>query len=229
MEDKLRKEVYIWELPVRLSHWINFLCMLILGFTGYYIYDPFLSTNGLLPDSFTMGIMRFIHLITAFVFSISVVYRIIWGFMGNKYVKWWKALPVNRYKVKELMETFRFYFWLKKYPPAEEGHSSLAMSSYTVIYILFLVQILTGLSLFAEVFPHGSLWKILFSWIINHYGAMYVRLTHNLIMYLLFAFFMHHIYSAILFEIIEKNGIISSMVNGYKFIPTKSSQLSESS
>lgn len=220
MADNVRKVEYIWELPVRLTHWLNFFCLIILAFTGYYIYDPFLATNGSAPDNFTMGTIRFIHFVTAFVFLVSVTYRIIWGFIGSEYVKWWKALPLSRYKIKELIETFRFYFWLRKYPPPEEGHSPLAMSAYTVIYILFLIQIFTGFALFAEAYPQGSFWKAIFGWLIIAFGPTYLRLIHNLVMWLLFAFFIHHLYSAILFEIVEKNGIISSMINGYKFIPT---------
>ena len=37
------KRVYVWELPVRLTHWLNFLTIIVLCFTGYYISRPFID------------------------------------------------------------------------------------------------------------------------------------------------------------------------------------------
>ena len=33
-------QVYVWQLPVRFYHWLNFLCVIVLCFTGYVINDP---------------------------------------------------------------------------------------------------------------------------------------------------------------------------------------------
>ncbi|HDY70958.1 MAG TPA: Ni/Fe-hydrogenase, b-type cytochrome subunit, partial [Nitrospirae bacterium] len=35
-----RKRVYAWEFPVRLTHWINVLCIIALSITGFYIGNP---------------------------------------------------------------------------------------------------------------------------------------------------------------------------------------------
>ena len=40
------KRVYVWELPVRISHWTNVACVPILFATGLYIANPQLSPNG---------------------------------------------------------------------------------------------------------------------------------------------------------------------------------------
>src|ERR1035441_2998194 len=34
--------VYVWELPVRISHWFIFLPIFVLSFTGYYMHNPFI-------------------------------------------------------------------------------------------------------------------------------------------------------------------------------------------
>ena len=36
------KSEYVWEFPVRLTHWLNFLAIIILTFTGVYIGSPFM-------------------------------------------------------------------------------------------------------------------------------------------------------------------------------------------
>lgn len=33
-------EVYVWQLPVRIFHWVNALCIVILCITGYIIGNP---------------------------------------------------------------------------------------------------------------------------------------------------------------------------------------------
>ena len=41
MEDKCPiRRVYVWELPVRLYHWVNFLCVAVLAVTGYIVGRP---------------------------------------------------------------------------------------------------------------------------------------------------------------------------------------------
>jgi len=50
-------------IPRRLYHWVNLLSMVILGITGWYIHQPFTSDM--------MGIMRYIHLGIAYIFSIN--------------------------------------------------------------------------------------------------------------------------------------------------------------
>ena len=31
---------YVWKLPVRIWHWVNALCMVVLAVTGYFIGSP---------------------------------------------------------------------------------------------------------------------------------------------------------------------------------------------
>jgi Ni/Fe-hydrogenase 1 B-type cytochrome subunit len=45
-----------------------------------------------------------------------------------------------------------------------------------------------------------------------------VRLIHHMIMWLLIAFAIHHVYSAFLVDAEEANGLMSSIFSGWKFI-----------
>jgi len=47
-----------------------------------------------------------------------------------------------------------------------------------------------------------------------------MRLAHHLIMWLLIAFALHHVYSAFLVDSEEGNGLMSSIFSGFKFIST---------
>ena len=48
--------VYVWELPVRVSHWFIFLLVFVLSFTGYYIHNPFLVAKS--STTFLMATVR---------------------------------------------------------------------------------------------------------------------------------------------------------------------------
>ena len=41
-----RVRLYIWQVPVRVTHWVTAACIVILSLTGGYIADPFLIPPG---------------------------------------------------------------------------------------------------------------------------------------------------------------------------------------
>ena len=73
--------VKVWELPVRVTHWVIFASVLVLSVTGYYIGSPYYQTA--VEPGFFMGKMRFVHFVAAWVFMLSVAARIAWAFLGN--------------------------------------------------------------------------------------------------------------------------------------------------
>jgi len=85
------------------------------------------------------------------------------------------------------------------------------------VMLLYLAQVATGYALYSQFAPDGtvnSLLGPLLVWI----GPQWLRLTHHLIMWLLIGFAIHHIYSAWLMDVKERNGTISSIFGGYKFV-----------
>ena len=78
--------VYVWELPVRLYHWVNALCVVVLCVTGYLIGKPLAHPASRQEASFSywFGTVRFIHFVAAFVFFFNFLFRIYWGFVGNR-------------------------------------------------------------------------------------------------------------------------------------------------
>lgn len=210
-----KETVYVWDLPVRLTHWINVLSILVLSLTGYFIANPFIGTHGPATEQFLMGTIRFIHFTVAFVFTASVLFRVYWAFVGNKYARWGQFLPARRGRQRALVKMMGYYTFLRREPPAEVGHNPLAGMTYIGLYILFGLQIATGFALYSQPF-HDGVWKTLFGWMLVAFGAPVVRLVHNIIMYLIIAFTIHHVYSAVLIDIEERSGLVSSIVTGYK-------------
>lgn len=215
-EAEARKDVYVWELPVRITHWVNVLSIGILTVTGIYIATPFIGTSGPASNQYLMGTIRFIHFVTAFVFTASVLFRIYWAFVGNTYARWNQFLPTSSARWRDARRMLAFYLFLRREPPAEVGHNPLAGMTYIVVFALFLLQIITGFALYALPFDQGTFWRMAFGWIIVAFGTQPVRLVHDIIMWLFLAFTIHHVYSCILIDIEERSGLVSSIITGFK-------------
>lgn len=215
--DEPQAQVYVWDLPVRLTHWINVFAILVLSITGYYIANPFVSGRNSTVPIFQnlMSTVRFVHFVMAFVFTASVLFRVYWAFAGSKYARWPQFLPASKGRRRALGKMLGYYTFLRKEPPAQVGHNPLAGITYIGLYVLFALQIVTGLALYSLPF-HDGVWKALFGWMIVVFGAQPLRLIHDIIMYLIIAFTIHHVYSAVLIDIEERSGLVSSIVTGRK-------------
>jgi Ni/Fe-hydrogenase 1 B-type cytochrome subunit len=211
------ESIYVWEWPVRIVHWVNFLSILGLSVTGIYIgWGKSLAHN---PSQYIMGWTRFIHFVLAFVFTISVVSRIYWAFVGNKYANWRVFTPwLFKDGRKNMKETFLFYTFFKSKPPHCVGHNGMAGSAYLWIFALYLVMIATGFALYAQYAP-GGFFSSVFGWVYIFGSNQGLRLTHHFVMWLLFVFAINHIYSSWLMDVKEKNGVMSSIFGGYKSVP----------
>lgn len=207
---------YVWEWPVRLTHWINVISIVVLSVTGYYIGDPFVSVPS--SSSYVMGWMRYLHFIFAYLFALSWLSRMIWMFFGNRHARFTAFLPwLTGIGWKKLIQTFCYYTFLRKSPPYGAGHNPLAAVAYSGIFVLFLLQIVTGFTLYGQ-FQSGSFWDTLFGPLLVIFGNQGLRLTHHIIMWLLIGFGIHHVYSAWLMDIKEKTGTMGSIFSGFKFI-----------
>lgn len=208
------KRVYVWEFPVRLTHWINFLSIVLLSFTGYYIGNPFI--HAISETEYIMGWMRFIHFAFAYAFTVSFIVRIYWLIAGNKFASWKAYNPFSIEKIRELVELSKYYLFLRKEPPSiSPGHSACGIYAYLSLFILFVIQIFTGFALYSQSHV-GGLWNILGGWVFRLMGEGYVRLLHHLIMWLILAFAIGHVYIGWFLDRQERNGLMSSIFSGYK-------------
>lgn len=208
--------VYVWELPVRVSHWFIFLPIVVLSFTGYYIHNPFIVAKS--STTFLMATMRFIHEIAAFVFISAFLLRLYWFFMGNNWANWRAFVPIHRRQWRGMGGMVAYYSFLRKDLAHHVGHNALAAMTYLLMFTFMLIEIITGLTLYTQV--RGK-WVLgwLFGWIPRVIDIQHIRLLHFCIMFAFFAFVIHHVYSAVLVSWEERNGLIESIFTGYKFVP----------
>lgn len=215
---KLRR-VFVWELPVRIYHWLNALAIVALCVTGYLIGDPpaFLS-NAEASDRYLFGWIRFIHFASAYLFFFNFLFRIYWGFVGNKYARWDNFIPASRKFPREMWAVLRIDILLQKNRDhLSVGHNALAGFIYFLTFIAFLVQCITGFALYASM----SAWWFadLFLWAADLFGDDFaLRNWHHATMWFFILFAMVHIYLVFYHDYVEGRGEISSMGGGWKFI-----------
>lgn len=217
------ERVYVWELPVRLTHWVVFFSILVLSATGYYIGNPFISVPGAATNHFVMGSARAVHLYAAIVFALAVLVRIYWLFVGNGYARLSQFIPVSRRRLQSLWKTFLYYSFIRHDPDDYAGHNGLAGGSYAMIFGIYFVMIATGLTLHAVDVSIGSPFKVFHHLIPLFGGLQYARLIHHIGMWVVLIFAVVHIYFVFLSSVIEHIGTFDSIFSGYKFIPKRKS------
>ena len=212
------RTVKVWNLRVRVLHWVVALSIVVLSVTGYYIANPYWITHG--NTGFVMGAMRFVHFVFAFVFTVAVVYRFYCAFSNDHWSGWQQFVPVGRRRLRLLRQQAAYYVFLRRTPPPQVGHNPLAGVAYTVVYFLFAVQVFTGFALYS--LPQGpGFWQGAFGWMVLWFGVPALRLVHFLVMWMIIAFTIHHVYSAVLIDFEEGSGLLSSIVTGNKTLSTE--------
>lgn len=208
---------YVWQLPIRICHWITVVSLTALFLSGLYIWHPVLAPSGEASRHFVMGRVRQIHFAFAYLFLVSFFWRIYWFWMGNNYARsgfpfvwrasWWQ----------DLVRQGRAYLRLER-GPVHLGHNALAGLSYTIgVIALGWAQIFTGLALYSESNPSGF-WTHLVGWVNPLLGGSFrTRMWHHGFSWGFLVFAILHVYVVLFDSYQYRNGLITSMVSGLKF------------
>jgi len=217
------KRVYVWELPVRLFHWITAFSMVILVITGFIIADPpALNSSAEATNSYWFGYVRAIHLITAFIIVASSIFRLYWAFAGNQFANWRNFIPYTKEGIRNIFHVLKVDIFLlgkKDYELSNIsiGHNYLAAFSYFIMGLLFILQFSTGFALMEDT----SNWWLpdMFAWIVPFFGGdIMVRYIHHIITWVFMAFVVIHVYLVLFHDYVEARGEASAMISGFKFV-----------
>ncbi|MGO9108038.1 MAG: Ni/Fe-hydrogenase, b-type cytochrome subunit [Thermoguttaceae bacterium] len=213
------RRVYVWELPVRAYHWINAASVFVLAVTGYLIGSPLaIQSASEAYNSYWFGIVRFCHFVAAFVFFFNFVFRLYWGFVGNRYARWDNFILVRRAKWREVLAVLKVdIFQVLEKPLDSVGHNALAGLTYFFMFLAFLFQSVTGFGMYAAM--SKSWLPQRFAWIVPLMGGDFaVRQWHHIMMWFFIIFAMVHVYLVFYHDYVEGRGVTSSMVGGWKFV-----------
>lgn len=213
------QRVYVWEQPVRWFHWLNALCIFVLGATGWLIaHPPSFLNSGEASHSYWFGWVRFIHFATGYLFLVNFLFRLYWASVGNKYTHWRNFFPITRAQLREVWAVLKVDILQSSDKAVHRlGHNSVAYFTYMGTGLLTVFQIASGFALYA---PMSEWWFAhLFDWMVPLFGSeQNLRLVHYGILWLFMIFTLIHIYLVFYHDYVEGHGVLSSMVGGWKFM-----------
>lgn len=229
----------VWDRSIRWFHWINVLTVLTLIAIGLVIMNS--KALGITDQGKIL--LKTWHVYVGYVFVLNLAWRIVWGFIGNRYSRWRAILPIG---ADYRRQRRAFVDGIKSGKPAGfMGHNPLGRWMVTVLLIMLTVQALTGLVLAGtDVYkpPFGAYFK---SWVaespateaqVQPYSdvgvneAAYKEMrdfrspfkeVHEYSFFVLAGLIILHVLGVIIAECRERNGLISAMFTGRKVFKDK--------
>ena len=209
--------INIWSATLRFQHWANMALIVIMSMSGYYIMNPFFGPAAETGHDvgYLMGWVRLIHYVSAYLWLGLGFSRFVLSFTAkDRQLRWRSLWPLNsREDVKGLWGTIQYYLFLKKEGPLYLAHNPLQQFAYTGIYVMCLIQMLSGIVLYGLYNQTDWFWVIV-AYPMHWMGVSTIRMIHALIMFVLWSFVIVHVYLATRADALERHGGVSSMVNG---------------
>ncbi|HAZ61841.1 MAG TPA: Ni/Fe-hydrogenase, b-type cytochrome subunit [Gammaproteobacteria bacterium] len=213
------KAMYVYEAPVRVWHWVNALCIVVLAITGYFIGVPLPTMPGEASDNFLMGYIRFAHFTAGYLLAVGLLGRIYWAIVGNHHARelFWVPIFQKAYW-QEMRGMLLWYAFLAPAPGRFVGHNPLArFAMFFGFLFLTVFMIVTGFALYAEGAQAGSWADQMFGWVIPLFGdSLSVHNWHRLGMWALVIFVIVHVYAAIREDIMGRQSVVSTMISGFR-------------
>lgn len=216
MKEEKRKIYYLFSPYLRIFHWIMVLAIVVLFITGLLVTKP-VTVLGIEPTytSMSMDWVRNIHFIAAFAFCAAFILRI-YGFIVNRGDRLFPRVWEGHYYREALDVTLHYMLLKPKHEPFLRN--PLARTSYAGLYVMVLVEILTGFAMYYMTEP-SEIGGLLFGWVnVVLGGEMMTHWVHHIFAWLIILFAIGHVYMVLRADIMEAEGEASSMFSGVKFL-----------
>ena len=211
-----RQPIKEWSVPIRINHWGMVISIFTLIVTGFYIAGPFTVYEGETVKKFFMGDVRFIHILFGVFLSFIFIWRVYLAFFSKFHADWKDFFAFTYWPntVKQL----KFYALVSK-EPAEHKYLYGPMQSlaYGGLMVMILFIVLTGVILMGAGY-HAGLTALIYKMVKpfeNLMGGLaMVRWIHHILTWCFVLFIVVHIYMAFWYDVMFKQGTVSSMISG---------------
>jgi Ni/Fe-hydrogenase b-type cytochrome subunit len=111
-----------------------------------------------------------------------------------------------------------YLFIRQEEAPQYLGHNPIQQMSYTGIYVLAIIQVVTGFYLFGLANPGGFFFNT-FGWVGSLAGgAQMVRFVHHFVTWFWLMFIPVHVYLSIRSDVLHRESTISSIISGNRTV-----------
>lgn len=200
------RKVRIWDVPVRLFHWILVLCVLGAYLTAELETLP-LGFADIEIRSFSMWEHKWI----GYTILTLVLFRLAWGFIGSRHARFADFL-------RGPGAALRYVKAMKNGGQPESdiplGHNPVGGWMVLALLLLLLGQVTTGLFLeHEENFTSGPLAQLVSSDV----RALMLE-AHEVIFNLILLLVALHVAAALFYKFVKKENLIHAMVTGFKHL-----------
>lgn len=183
------RAVKIWDLPVRLFHWLLAASIAVAAVTGW-----------LLPASWLQ-----LHLIAGTVIGCLVLWRIVWGFTGTRYSRFRSFAFSPRATVAHLKDV------MEGKAQREAGHNPLGALMVFALLGSISIIVLTGVAVLGGQFKQGPLKAF-----VSFAGAMSYRELHSVVAIALLVLIGGHLAGVIFESWRTRENLAAAMITGKK-------------
>jgi len=227
---------------LRIIHWVNVVSMMVAIATGLYIaapyYQSFIADSAV--DKYVMAWNRWGHFIVAIIFDVTSIVIFYLTFFSRVDLPYKKIIP-NKENVTQFVEVFLNLITLNRRKEFDSTHNdSFNVTFFFIFHFLLIWMLLTGLQMYVHGLNSGissigawwpSMLHLVTDWTIPVAGWMVgggptasimdVRISHHITMWLLIVWVVFHIYYQVWRTIFWKEGDISIIVGGSKYVKIK--------
>ena len=211
-----RQPIKEWSVPIRINHWGMVISIFTLIVTGFYIAGPFTVYEGETVKKFFMGDVRFIHILFGVFLSFIFIWRVYLAFFSKFHADWKDFFAFTDWP--NTIKQLKFYTLVSK-EPAEHKYLYGPMQSlaYGGLMVMILFIVLTGVILMGAGY-HAGLTALVYKMVKpfeNLMGGLaMVRWIHHILTWCFILFIVVHIYMAFWYDVMFKQGTVSSMISG---------------
>lgn len=184
----MAKKYLIWDLPLRIFHWV--LVLTILG--AWYTSD---QDNDLIDY----------HLIFGYVALGLMLFRILWGFIGTTHAKFKHFIPTPKKLINYVKSQDG------QQPTAYPGHNPLGSLMVVFMLVLILLQAISGLFMNDDIFTSGPYYGAI-TGNLEKFFTFFHRNSFNVIL----AAIALHILAIAFYKVVKKKALVASMITGKK-------------
>jgi len=214
-----RQPIKEWSVPIRINHWGMVISIFILIATGFYIAGPFTVYEGETVKKFFMGDVRFVHILFGVFLSFIFIWRVYLAFFSKFHADWKDFFAFTDWP--NTVKQVKFYALVSK-EPAEHKYLYGPMQSlaYGGLMVLMLFIVLTGVILMGAGY-HAGLTALIYK-LVKPFenlvgGLAMVRWIHHILTWCFILFIVVHIYMAFWYDVIFRQGTVSSMISGFVY------------
>jgi cytochrome b len=181
--------ILVWDLPIRLFHWLLVVCVILSFVSG--------NIGGNAMDY---------HMLGGYAILVLLIFRFTWGFVGSRTARF-----SNFVKGPATVLLYARMLLKKRTETTYLGHNPLGGWSIVAMLLVLLAQVATGLFANDDILVEGPL----YGWVSKETSDFLTRI-HLINRYLLVTLIAIHLLAVLFYYFLKRENLIGPMITGRK-------------